>query len=71
MHKVKNDTLPSALTNMFETDDRYDLRINNKNYELGKPKTSFMKKALLTQLRRAASTNLNVFLAAPDSISLL
>ena len=54
MHKVRNDTLPSSLTNMFKikTNDRYDLQSNNNNYELGKPKTNFMKKALLTQPRR-------------------
>ena len=55
MHKVRNDTLPSSLTNMFKikTNDRYDLRSNNNNYVLGKPRTNFMKKkALLTQLRR-------------------
>ena len=71
--------MPSSLTNLFKikTNDRYDLRSNNNNYVLGKQKTNFMKKALLTQLRRfgmpyrvqpkkkaLASTNLNVFLAA-------
>ena len=47
MHKVRNDTLPSYLANMFKikTNDRYDLRSNNNNYVLGKPETSFMKKS--------------------------
>ena len=46
MHKVRNDTMPSSLTNLFKikTNDRYDLRSNNNNYVLGKPKTNFMKK---------------------------
>ena len=80
MHKVRNDIMP-FLNNLFKnkTNDRYDLRSNDNNYVLGKPKTNFMKKVLLNQLRRfgtanrvqpkkkaLASTNLNVFLAAPD-----
>ena len=50
MHKVRNDIMPSFLTNLFKIkiNDRYDLRSNNNNYVLGKPKTNFMKKALLT-----------------------
>ena len=49
MHKVRNDTLPSSLTNMFKikTNDRYDLRSNNNNYVLGKPKTNYEKKFYL------------------------
>ena len=47
MHKVRNDIIPSSLTNLFKikTNDRYDLRSNNNNYVLGKPKTNFMKKS--------------------------
>ena len=46
MHKVRNETMPSSLTNLFniKTNDRYDLRSNNNNYVLGKPKTNFMEK---------------------------
>ena len=34
MHKVRNDIMPSSLTNLFKikTNDRYDLRSNNNNY---------------------------------------
>ena len=39
MHKVRNDIMPSSLTNLFKikTNDRYDSRSNNNNYVLGKP----------------------------------
>ena len=50
MHKVRNDIMPSSLTNLFKIKTIW--RSNNNNYALGKPKTNFLKKALLTQLRR-------------------
>jgi hypothetical protein len=39
--------MPSSMCNMFKIkiNDRYDLRSNNNNYDLGKPETNFMKKS--------------------------
>ena len=39
--------MPPSISNMFKirTNDRYDLRSNNNNYDLGKPETNFMKKS--------------------------
>ena len=56
MHKVRNDTLPSSLTNIFNLKLMIgmtceiittitDLRNNNNNYVLGKSKTNFIKKS--------------------------
>ena len=48
MHKAKNNTLPTSLTEMFHITNshRYELRSNNTNYALPKPKTNFMKKSI-------------------------
>jgi hypothetical protein len=37
--------MSSSISNMFKIriNDRYDLRSNNNNYDLGKPETNFMK----------------------------
>ena len=43
MHKVRNDIMPSSLTNLFKIKTIW--RSNNNNYVLGKPETNFMKKS--------------------------
>ncbi len=47
MHRIRNEKMPPSISNMFKirTNDRYDLRSNNNNYDLGKPETNFMKKS--------------------------
>jgi predicted HicB family RNase H-like nuclease len=47
--------MTSSISNMFKIriNDRYDLRSNNNNYELGKPETNFMKKSFIV-IRSAA-----------------
>jgi hypothetical protein len=47
MHRIRNEKMPSSISNMFKIriNDRYDLRSNNNNYDLGKPETNFMKKS--------------------------
>ncbi len=41
MYKIKNDSMPQSLTEMFK------IRIfNNKNFALQKPETNFMKKSI-------------------------
>ena len=47
MHRIRNEKTPSSICNMFriKINDRYDLRSNNNNYDLGKPETNFMKKS--------------------------
>ncbi len=48
MHRIRNEKLPSSISNMFKIriNDRYDLRSNDiNNYDLGKPETNFMKKS--------------------------
>ena len=47
MHRIRNEKMPSSISNMFKIriSDRYDLRSNNNNYDLGKPETNFMKKS--------------------------
>ena len=77
MHRIRNEKMPSSICNMFKIkiNDRYDLRSNNNNYDLGKPETNFMKKSfsysaasLWNEKKKAlALTNLNVFLTALDS----
>jgi hypothetical protein len=39
MHRIRNEKMPSSISNMFKIgiNDRYDLRSNNNNYDLGKP----------------------------------
>ena len=49
MHKIKNESRPQSLTEMFKIireNKIYDLRSNNKNFVLDKPKTNFMKKSI-------------------------
>ena len=48
MHKIKNGSGPQSLTEMFKIRENkiYDLRSNNKNFVLDKPKTNFMKKSI-------------------------
>jgi hypothetical protein len=43
MHRIRNEKMPSSISNMFKIriNDRYDLRSNNNNYDLGKPETNF------------------------------
>ena len=52
MHRIRNEKMPSSICNMFKIkiNDRYDLRSNNNNYDLGKPETNFMKKSFSIQL---------------------
>jgi hypothetical protein len=47
MHRKRNEKMPSSISNMFKIriNDRYDLRSNNNNYDLGRPETNFMKKS--------------------------
>ncbi len=48
MYKIKNDSMPQSLTEMFKIRENqiYDLRSNNKNFALQKPETNFMKKSI-------------------------
>ncbi len=48
MYKMKNDSMPQSLTEMFKIRENqiYDLRSNNKNFALEKPETNFMKKSI-------------------------
>jgi hypothetical protein len=66
MHKVKNRQFPESISSMFHINrnDNYNLRNNNVNYALPKPKTDFMKKSinysavsLCNSLPKAAKVN--------------
>ena len=48
MHKAKNKQFPESISSMFHINrnDNYNLRNNNVNYALPKPKTDFMKKSI-------------------------
>ena len=56
MHRIRNEKMPSSISNMFKIriNDRYDLRSNNNNYDLGKPETNFYEKSLWNDLSIAA-----------------
>jgi hypothetical protein len=47
MPRKRNEKMPSSISNMFKIriNDRYELRSNNNNYDLGIPETNFMKKS--------------------------
>jgi hypothetical protein len=52
LHKLRNDALPSSLTNMFKiaNNDRYNLRSNDKTIHLKSRKQTLWKRALVTLL---------------------
>ena len=43
---ITSSKIPSSISNTFKikSNDRYNLRSNDENYDLGKPKTNYMKK---------------------------
>ena len=53
MHKVKNETAPDLIKNLFDICDNqnYSLRSNLNNFKLDKPKRNFTKKALVTPVQ--------------------
>ena len=66
MYKMKNDSMPQSLTEMFKIRENqiYDLHNNNKNFALEKPETNFMKKSIrnsLPDLVKETNISLNQF----------
>lgn len=48
MYKIRNNKLPPSMMSMFDIKEnsKYNLRSNNNDYALDKPKTNFMKKSI-------------------------
>ena len=80
MYKIKNDSMPQSLTEMFKIRENqiYDLRSDNKNFALQKPETNFMKKSIsysaaslwnsLPDLAKETNISLNQFKFILDRI---
>ena len=49
MFKVKNEQVPQSVVELFSVtnNENHELRSNNKNFLTDKPKTNFLKKALV------------------------
>ena len=56
MHRKRNEKMPSSISNMFKIriNDRYDLRSNNNNYDLGRPETNFQPRTQALSTTRLA-----------------